>query len=216
MTPAIEFKSVFFSYPSGKASEEKAIFRDFSLKVAPGETLLIQGKSGCGKTTLLRLMAWLEEPGGGELYCDGRSYSDYYPPDLRRQVSLVAQTPVMMEGSTWRNMTLGLDEPVSEEALFLWMDRFDLDRSLLKRQAESLSVGQQQRAAVIRNLLIKPKVLLLDEPTSGLDPESTEIFISAIKRVCQEDGLTLVWNSHNVSGLESIASCSLNLDEVVI
>lgn len=216
MTPVIEFEGISFSYPPGKAHGEKAIFRDFSLKVNRGDRLIIKGKSGCGKTTLLRLMAWLEEPGSGKAYCDGRSYSDYYPPDLRRQVSLVSQTPVMMEGSTRLNMTLGLDEPVSEESLFSWMDRFDLDRSLLKRQAESLSVGQQQRVAVIRNLLTKPKVLLLDEPASGLDPESGEIFISAMKRICGEDGLTLVWNSHNASSLESIASSILNLDEVVL
>lgn len=216
MTPVLEFEGIYFSYPPGKSHGEKVIFRDFSLKVNRGDKLIIRGKSGCGKTTLLRLMAWLEELESGEAYCAGRPYSAYYPPDLRRQVSLVSQMPVMMEGSTRLNMMLGLDEPVSEEILLSWMDRFDLDKSLLERQAESLSVGQQQRVAVIRNLLMKPKVLLLDEPTSGLDLQSGEIFVSAMKRICEEDGLTLVWNSHNASSLDTIASSTLNLDEVVL
>jgi len=216
MTPIIEFKDISFSYPPDGTNREKIIFSDFSLKVNRGDRLIIRGKSGCGKTTLLRLMAWLEEPVSGEADCDGRPYSTYYPPDLRRQVSLVSQTPVMMDGSARRNMTLGLNEPdLEEETLLSWMDRFDLDRSLLERQAESLSVGQQQRVAVIRNLLLKPKVLLLDEPTSGLDPESGAVFVSAMKSICEEDKLTLVWNSHNASSLETIASCALILDEVV-
>lgn len=216
MTPVIEFKGVSFSYPSGNGIEEKAIFSDFSLKVKRGDRLVIKGKSGCGKTTLLRLMALLEEPRSGEAFCDGRPYLDYYPPDLRRQVSLVSQVPVMMDGTTGHNLTLGLDESSTEETLLSWMDRFDLDHSLLNRPAESLSVGQQQRVAVIRNLLLKPKVLLLDEPTSGLDPKSADLFVSAMGRICNEEGLTLVWNSHNVSVLETIASSILNLDEIVL
>ncbi|VAX22235.1 hypothetical protein MNBD_NITROSPINAE04-2022 [hydrothermal vent metagenome] len=216
MTPIIELKNISFSYPPDGTNGEKVIFRDFSLKVNPGERLIIRGKSGCGKTTLLRLMAWLEEPGSGVANCGGRPYSSYYPPDLRRQVSLVSQTPVMMDGSVRSNMALGLDEPVSEEALLAWMDRFDLDRALVERQAGSLSVGQRQRVAVIRNLLMNPKVLLLDEPTSGLDQESGEIFVTAMGRICEEEGLTLVWNSHNASSLESIASSTLSLDGIVL
>ncbi|HEB73232.1 MAG TPA: ATP-binding cassette domain-containing protein [Nitrospirae bacterium] len=216
MTPIIEFKDVSFSYPPDGMNGEKVIFRDFSLKVSRGDRLIIRGKSGCGKTTLLRLMAWLEEPCAGAANCGGRPYSTYYPPDLRRQVSLVSQTPVMMDGSVRSNMALGLDEPVSGEILLSWMDRFDLDRSLLERQAGSLSVGQQQRVAVIRNLLLKPKVLLLDEPTSGLDQESGEVFVTAMGRICEEEGLTLVWNSHNASSLESIASSTFSLDGIVL
>ncbi len=206
MTPIIEFRNISFAYPPAGGLGEKVIFNDFSLKVDPGETLVIGGKSGCGKTTLLRLMAWMEEPGAGGVYFDGKPYAEFDPPALRRQVSLVSQIPVMMEGSTRRNLTLGLSEPVADEVLISWMDKFDLESALLESQADSLSVGQQQRVAVIRNLLVNPKALLLDEPTSGLDPDSGEIFRAAMRRLSNEDGLTIIWNSHDVSALESMAT----------
>lgn len=212
MVPIIKLDKISFTYPPAMGTAGKEIFKDFSLQVEQKETLVIGGKSGCGKTTLLRLLAWLEEPGGGEIFLEGKSYHDFYPPDLRRTVSLVSQIPVMLEGSTRHNLTIGLNEPADDDYLFTWMDQFDLEVSLLDLPAGSLSVGQQQRVAVIRNLLVEPKILLLDEPTSGLDPASSRIFIEAMTRLSKENGLTIIWNSHYVEALESLATKTIWID----
>lgn len=208
MKTLVKLENIYFSYPAastGEGGAGKSVLRGFSLHVMEGETLVVAGKSGCGKTTLLRLMAWLEEPSSGQLLFRGRPYASYDPPGLRRKVSLVSQTPVMMDGSVRRNLGLGLAEPASDGVYLSWMERLGLEKDLLDRSAESLSVGQAQRVAVIRSLLIRPEVLLLDEPTSGLDPESAGQFREAVGSLSGEEGLSIVWNSHDVPAVESMA-----------
>lgn len=183
------------------------ILKDFSLKVEKGAKLIVRGRSGAGKTTLLRLLAWMEEPVSGEMFFEGKPYHSYLPPQLRKKVSLVPQKPVMLDGTVRQNLLLGCgEERRIDENLVEWLDIFGLGSSILDKSAHALSVGQQQRVAVIRTLLINPKVLLLDEPTSGLDPESTQMFLSAIRSLAAKDDLTLVWNSHNFSAVKSLAT----------
>lgn len=215
MKPVVELKDIYFSYPAASAGERaagKSVLRGFSFHVMEGETLVIAGKSGCGKTTLLRLIAWLEEPSSGELLFRGRPYASYDPPGLRRKVSLVFQTPVMMEGSVRHNLGLGICDPAPDEVYLSWMERLGLEGDLLGRSADALSVGQAQRVAVIRSLLVRPEVLLLDEPTSGLDPESAARFREAVGALCGEEGLSIVWNSHDVPSVEPMADRVIRLE----
>ncbi len=215
MTTTLELRNLSFRYFSSKMSglepgdsgvSGKTVFNNFSLKVERGARIIVRGRSGSGKTTLLRLMAWLEEPESGEILLEGRPYSDYAPTELRKMVSFVCQTPVMLDGSVRYNLSLGLDEASPDITLETWLERFGLQKYLLSREARSLSVGQQQRVAVIRNLLIKPKVLLLDEPTSGLDPESAELFLKAMLEIAKNNEMTFVWNSHRVADIEHTAT----------
>ena len=209
--PIIRIDNLGFQYPSHNGTPAKSIFSGFSLEVKPGEIVVIEGRSGSGKTTLLRLMAWLEEPTSGVIYFNGEPYSHFSPPELRRKVSLVAQVPIMLDGTVEYNLGLGLDRPVDKSVLETWLHKFDLEPSLLENNADSLSVGQKQRVAVIRNLLIQPQVLLLDEPTSGLDPNSRLIFIEAINKIVMESGLTVIWISHDTEAIQPVASKVINM-----
>ena len=212
MSPILELRRISFSYKNPLLKTSKTIFRDFSLRIEPGEKLIIEGESGSGKSTLLRLMAWLEEPDTGEMFFNGKPYDAYSPPALRRMVSLVQQTPVMLDGSVRQNLLLGLDEPAADEALEEWLARLRLSGDLLDKPAMSLSVGQMQRVALIRTLLINPRVLLLDEPTSGLDGESAGMLVSAVESMTGEKGLTAVWVSHDprVLGLGGAETVTIN------
>ncbi len=211
----IEFKNIFFSHPLSKHGDGlgKEVFSAFSLSVPRGSKLIVQGRSGGGKTTLLRLMAWLVEPDRGEMLFNGKLYASYNPPFLRRKISLVSQTPVMLEGSVRRNLSLGLETAPPDKTLREWLEKFAMEVTVLDQSARSLSVGQQQRVAVIRNLLLKPSVILLDEPTSGLDPGSAEIFREAMMKISETSGLTVVWNSHDVEKVKSIATDIVTIGE---
>ncbi len=224
MTTILELRNLSFHYhlsekhdlkPQISGVSSKSVFTNFSLKVERGAMLIVRGRSGSGKTTLLRLMAWLEEPESGEIFLDGKEYREYDPTKLRKLVSLVRQTPIMLDGSVQYNLSLGLNEASPDITLEYWLERFGLEKHLLLREAKSLSVGQQQRVAVIRNLLVKPKVLLLDEPTSGLDPESTELFLKAMLDIAANNEMTIVWNSHRVAEIERAATAivTINGDE---
>ncbi len=204
--PIIQIDNLGFQYPEFNSTPAKTIFNDFSMKVDAGEIVMIVGRSGSGKTTLLRLMAWLEEPASGAIYLNGKPYSSFQPPEIRKKVSLVAQVPIMLEGTVEYNLGLGLEKPADRNVLETWLQKFDLEPSLLENSADSLSVGQKQRVAVIRNLLVQPQVLLLDEPTSGLDPKSRGIFISAIESIVKESGLTVIWISHDTDIIKPVAS----------
>lgn len=213
MPEIIKLDHVSFRYrgPGGLAG--RRILEDFSLRVERGEKLIVKGRSGSGKSTLLRLIAWLEEPDGGTMYFDGKPYESYSPPGLRRRVSLVGQTPVMLDGTVRENMALGLEKKPGDDFFFEWMDRLGLGRELLGQEARSLSVGQKQRASVIRNLVMNPDVILLDEPTSGLDAESAGMFIGVMETLIKETGLTAVWVSHDIEVLKDTGSRTLTLGE---
>lgn len=205
----LSLDQISFSYRRG--SKVKNIFSGFSLSVEKGEKLIVKGKSGSGKSTLLRLMAWLEDPDEGRLFLDQKPYDSYEPTRLRRRVSMVQQTPVMLDGSTRYNMTLGCEAKLCDDDLLGWMDKLGLEAELLDRSARSLSVGQQQRVAAIRTLLVKPDVLLLDEPTSGLDEESAKMFVSAMERLIAESGLTVVWVTHDATVLKDAEARTLTI-----
>lgn len=211
MNPSIDLKGVFFRYSGHEPDGEKEIFNNFSLSVERGARLIIRGESGAGKTTFLRLLALLEEPCGGEIFFNGKPYCDYHPTELRRSVSLVQQVPVMLEGTVRDNLLLGCN--ADDSTISQYLERFGLQNKVIDQNAKSLSVGQAQRVAVIRNILVKPQVLLLDEPTSGLDPESTSRFIEAVKHIASEEGVTVIWNSHHVDTLKDFSTDMVTIGE---
>jgi len=197
MQPLILMDRVSFAYPPSKGHPARQVFRDFSLHIDRSEAVLISGKSGAGKTTLLRIMAWMETPSAGSMFLDGKAYQEYSPPVLRKNALLVPQIPVMFYGDVRHNLLMGVCEGPSETELCWWMERLGLERRLLDQPAASLSVGQKQRVALIRGLLVKPRALLLDEPASGLDLESAELMRGMIAELVENDRMALALTSHH-------------------
>jgi putative ABC transport system ATP-binding protein len=146
---------------------------DIDLRV--GEILAVRGPSGCGKTTLLRTLAWLQDPAEGEVSLRAQSAEQIGWPTWRRRVVLVAQVPAIFPGSVNDNLKRPFTyhshrgRPWPEQRARRLLERVRLHDLPRDAAADHLSVGQQQRLALVRALLLDPSVLLLDEPTSALD-----------------------------------------------
>jgi len=194
----IELRNISLRY-EGKPP----LFQDLDLTVHQGEFILIQGPSGSGKSSLLRLVNRLQDPSSGKILIDGSPVPDQDVTKLRRRVGYVQQTPIMVQGSVADNLNLpfrfGSDREVrtpSDNELKSWMTDFLLGDVGLEHDAGKLSVGQKQRLALIRNLLVQPEALLCDEPTSALDPQSREVVDNWLGHLNSERGVTVVLVTH--------------------
>ncbi len=194
----IELKSVTFSY-----SEGPVLFQDLSLVFEQSRFYLIKGRSGTGKSSLLRLINLLEEPSSGKILYKGRPVTSLHSPSLRCLITYIQQTPVVINGSVRDNLLLPFtfkankeQHPPDDDRLSKLLDDFYLKDVSLESNARNLSVGQHQRLCIIRGLLLSPDVILLDEPTSALDEESSKIVESWTERLCLEYGQTVIMVSH--------------------
>lgn len=194
----IELKNVTLQY-----DEKTPTFQGIDLNVETGDFILIQGASGIGKSSLLRLLNRLQEPTAGEIRIDGKPIAEFDVTTLRRKIGYVQQLPVIIDGSVEDNFNLSFrfrsarsQTKPRAETMRQFMDDFLLQEVRLADDAQKLSVGQKQRIALIRMLLLQPEVLLCDEPTSALDAESKEIVESWIERINIEKGIGVILVTH--------------------
>jgi tungstate transport system ATP-binding protein len=173
-----------------------------TLDVYRGEILALVGPSGVGKSTLLRLLNFLEAPSTGtirfhnEVIGSGREAS----LALRRRVTTVFQRPLLLKRSVEANVGYGLNlrgHRNSGQAIQSALDEVGLGH-MAKQPARTLSGGEAQRVALARALILRPDALLLDEPTANLDPANVALIERLVRRLNQEDGVTVVFVTHNV------------------
>jgi putative ABC transport system ATP-binding protein len=166
----------------------KAILKDLSFEVKPGEMLTVLGPSGAGKSSLLRCLNRLDPADSGEVFLNGTEVQSLDILDLRRRMGMVFQTPALIPDTVKVNVVLGPSlrhETVSESEIQELLKQVGLPTEIMTRQVESLSVGEQQRVAFAQVLANKPDVLLLDEPTSALDPTAALTIENLIKDTTQ-------------------------------
>jgi putative ABC transport system ATP-binding protein len=176
---------------------DQSVVDGASLALSAGEVVTLEGASGSGKSTFLRILASLLEPDGGTLLLGGAEAHTISPRVFRRRVAYVAQDPPMLEGTVADNVATG---PRLREVR---MDDADVARVLARvglagfagRTARELSGGERQRVALARALANAPEVLLLDEPTSALDPSSAKLVISLVRTLAGA-GLAVVAVTH--------------------
>ena len=151
----------------------KAILKDLSFEVKPGQMLTVLGPSGAGKSSLLRCLNRLDPADSGEVFLNGTDVRSMDILELRRRMGMVFQVPALIPDTVRVNVALGPSlrhETVSESEIQELLKQVGLPADLMTRQVETLSVGEQQRVAFAQVLANQPDVLLLDEPTSALDP----------------------------------------------
>ncbi|HXV76036.1 MAG TPA: ATP-binding cassette domain-containing protein, partial [Candidatus Polarisedimenticolaceae bacterium] len=185
------------------ASGDARLLDGVDLALGRGEVLHIVGPSGAGKSSLIRLINRLDEPSGGRIEVLGRPLADWRVRELRRRVAMVFQESTLLGMSVRDNLTLPFElaREVPDDLdrrIDGWLERTELDREVLERDATALSVGQKQRVALARALIGEPEMLLMDEPTSGLDPRTAARLLDRVSELCRERRLTLVMVTHRL------------------
>lgn len=180
---------------------EALVFSEVTMCLARGDLLLLTGPSGSGKTSLLRVLARLQNPTSGTVALNGTVTGNADIPSYRRRVAYLQQQPVMVRGSVQDNLLLsqryGGDVHASDEELREGLSQLGIASIPLEKDAAQLSVGQQQRIALLRLLLMRPTVLLLDEPTAALDPASAASLVALVAALHEKHALSTVLVSHN-------------------
>ncbi|MDP2333052.1 MAG: ABC transporter ATP-binding protein [Reyranella sp.] len=182
---------------------------DVDLEVAPGELFALLGGSGCGKTTLLRLLAGFETPDAGRIFIDGQDMTGV-PPHLRPANMMFQSYALFPHMNVAENVGYGLrrEGVATAEIARRVSEALDLVRlaDLGQRRPAQLSGGQRQRVALARALIKRPKLLLLDEPLAALDRKLREGTRFELVRLQAELGLTFVMVTHDQEEAMSMAS----------
>jgi len=174
---------------------------DISELVIPqGKVTCLVGESGSGKTTLLKHLNKMISPDEGKINYRDKDIGSFNPVDLRREVIMLPQNPVIFPGSIRENLLTGLN--FAEKSIPGDEELYDVLKSLklnkgLEEDAAVLSGGEKQRLAICRIMLMLPEVLLLDEPTSALDDETEEIAIKEVISKVRMNGKTVVLVTHS-------------------
>ena len=177
----VVFDEVFFRY--GVGSDEPYVLNNIDLILEPGQKVAIVGRSGAGKTTLVKLVPRLFDPSEGRVMLDGMDVRDLDPHWLRRQVGMVMQEPFLFSGTIAENIAIGRKDAdmdrILEVAKLSCVHDFVSDMPLgyetkVGEQGVGLSGGQRQRIAIARALYCDPKILIFDEATNALDTDSEQ------------------------------------------
>ncbi|ORY03697.1 ATP-binding cassette sub-family B member 5 [Basidiobolus meristosporus CBS 931.73] len=207
----IEFRDVNFTYPS---RPDVPILKSFNLQVKPGQTVALVGSSGSGKSTCVQLLERFYDPNEGTVSIDGIDIKEFNVKDLRRNIGLVGQEPVLFGTTIYENIVWGSKNdgeiPTREEVeqasrlanahdfISALPDKYD---TLVGEKGALLSGGQKQRIAIARALIKNPRILLLDEATSALDTESEGIVQDALDKAAQDR--TTIVIAHRLSTIKN-------------
>ena len=214
MQPVIlQLQKISYSYQDGQS-----ILDDLDLEINLNDLVVIRGESGAGKSTFLKLFNRFCDVSKGEIQFHQKSLKDYHIDLLRSTVIYLPQLPLMINGSIYDNLHFPFtfhshkhrkfDAVKAEE----WLDYFQLDITL-DQDALKLSIGQRQRIALIRSLLLEPEVLLLDEPGSALDPNNKKLIEHKIESLAREGNVTVIMATHSDVSFSNSTCRFFNLED---
>jgi putative ABC transport system ATP-binding protein len=185
-----------------------------NLNIPSNKITCVIGESGSGKTTLLRMLNKLISCDTGEILYKNQPIEGIDSVELRRDVIMLPQTPVIFKGSVGENLLIGLkfaEKPfVSDERLNQVLKTVQLNKDL-KSDAEKLSGGEKQRLALARVILLNPEGLLLDEPSSSLDEETENIIVRNLVDYAKENNKTLIMVTHSKKVAEQFSENTIRI-----
>lgn len=199
----IEIKNLTFTYP---LSNREAL-KNINLTIESGDFVVLCGKSGCGKTTLLRLLKNSISPKGklsGSILIDGNDIINLPPFEDATKIGFVMQNPdnQIVTDKVWHELAFGLENlgldnetihiRVAEMASYFGIDKW------FDKNTNELSGGQKQLLNLASIMVMNPQILILDEPTSQLDPIAADNFLSTISKINEEFGITVIISEHRL------------------
>ncbi len=196
---SIEFRGVSKRFPDGTLAVES-----FDLTVPSRSITVLVGSSGCGKTTLLRMINRMVDPSAGSILIDDEDIAGLEPVALRRRIGYVMQNSGLLphrkvvDNVATVPILNGTPKAKARERALELLDVVGLDRSLANRYPSQLSGGQQQRVGVARGLAADPNILLMDEPFGAVDPIVRTELQAETLRLQRELGKTVVFVTHDI------------------
>ena len=196
-----------------KSFDGRTILEDISVEFESGKTNLIIGRSGSGKTVLLKTLVGLHEPDSGNIFYDEKNYtalSFAERKDVRRELGMIFQGGALLDSSTvYENVRLPLDmftnqtSAEKDKRVKECLARVELSHAGHLYPSE-LSGGMIKRAAIARAIVLNPKYLFCDEPNSGLDPQTSIVIDNLIHDITVEYNITTIINTHDMNSVMEI------------
>jgi ATP-binding cassette, subfamily B, bacterial len=201
----IEFDHVSFHY-----TPDYPVLTDVNLRIEPGQTAALVGRTGAGKTTIVSMIPRFYDPVSGAVKIDGTDVRKFKQKSLRRQISFVLQETLLFHGPIWKNIAYGRPDASREEiyrAAELANAHEFIERlpegydTMVGERGVTLSGGQRQRIAIARAVVRNSPLLILDEPSSGLDASSEKLVFEALDRMME--GKTSIVIAHRLSTIRN-------------
>lgn len=199
MNNIIEFLNVKKSYGDNR------VLNDFSIEIEKGSFVTIIGSSGCGKTTVLKMINGLLVPDAGKIRIKGEDIKNKDQIQLRRNIGYAIQGSVLFPHMTVEeniayvpNLLNKKDKAKTKSAVDKWMNIVGLTEELKDRYPAELSGGQQQRVGIARALAASPEILLMDEPFGAVDEITRKQLQSELLDIYQKTGITVLFVTHDI------------------
>jgi osmoprotectant transport system ATP-binding protein len=200
MNGAIKFENITKKYG------ENIVVDTLNLQIEEGEFVTIIGSSGCGKTTILKMVNGLITPDGGVVYVNGVNIKEEDMIQLRRNIGYAIQGSMLFPHMSVEdniayvpNLINKKDHQKTQEAVSKWMGIVGLEEEIKKRYPAELSGGQQQRVGIARALAASPNILLMDEPFGAVDEITRSQLQQELKQIHNKTGITILFVTHDIS-----------------
>ena len=213
--PAIEFRNVHLAF------DEKVILDGVSFKVRRGETKIVLGQSGSGKSTIIRLVLGLLKPDDGEILINGEDITfltESQMMPVRDHIGMVFQEGALFDSLPvydnvgYRLHEQGIEEEIVEEKVYEMLRFVDLEDAVSKMPSE-LSGGMRRRVGIARALVGDPSIVLFDEPTAGLDPPTARTICELAIKLRDIQDVSSIFVTHEMKNLEYLSSEYALLDD---
>lgn len=195
--PVVELKNL------SKTIGKKKIIDDLNLTLYPGQITGFLGPNGAGKTTTIRMMVGLMKPTSGDVLIEGKSLAEDFEEGLSK-VGVIVENPEMYKFmSGYKNLEhfARMHKGVTKERIEEVITQVGM-QNRIREKVSSYSLGMRQRLGLAQALLHRPKFLILDEPTNGLDPAGIREFRIYLRKIAEEDGVSVFVSSHMLSEIE--------------